>query len=183
MASSRGIEVDGRLLGRPRLLGSRQEQREVEFDLARARDLAHAYHLLDYYGAVYGEPEERDGFDGIGEQFSPVPLIQGWPRKRCSSAATPPYSHPTPLTCARASPPPADGLVEAQLRAAREGCSVTWLARTSDERTREAAARPAPPQEGKAAGDASRWWHGFAVRRVGESPAARGGRRKRRSSP
>jgi hypothetical protein len=77
MASSRGIEVDGRLLGWPRLLGSRQEQREVEFDLARARDLAHAYHLLDYYGAVYGEPEERDGFDGVGEQFSPVPLIRG----------------------------------------------------------------------------------------------------------
>jgi hypothetical protein len=76
MASSRGIEVDGHLVGWPRLLGSRQEQREVEFDLARARDLAHAYHLLDYYGAVYGEPEERDGFDGIGEQFSPVPLIR-----------------------------------------------------------------------------------------------------------
>lgn len=75
MSSSRGIEVDGFLATWAQLLKGRQEQREVEFGLARARDLATAYRYLDYYGHVYGEPEDRDGFDGIGEQFSPVPLI------------------------------------------------------------------------------------------------------------
>lgn len=76
MSSSQGIEVDGILATWPRLLKGREEQREVELGLARARDLAEAYHYLDYYGRVYGEPRERDGFDGIGEQFSPVPLIR-----------------------------------------------------------------------------------------------------------
>ncbi len=76
MSSSRGIEVDGVPVTWARLIKGRQEQREVEFGLARARDLAEAYRLLDYYGRVYGEPEDRDGFDGIGEQFSPVPLIR-----------------------------------------------------------------------------------------------------------
>lgn len=76
-SSSRGVEVDGVMATWAQLLRGRQEQREVEFDLARARDLAQAYHCLDYYGHVYGEPEDRDGFDGIGEQWSPVPLIRG----------------------------------------------------------------------------------------------------------
>jgi hypothetical protein len=75
MSFSRGVEVDGILATWAQLLRGRQEQREVEFDLARARDLAQAYHCLDYYGRVYGEPEERDGSGGIGEQWSPVPLI------------------------------------------------------------------------------------------------------------
>lgn len=75
MASSRGVEVDDRLASWPQLLAGRREQREIEADVARARDLAEAYHYLDYYGRVYGEPEDRDGFDGIGEQWSPVPLI------------------------------------------------------------------------------------------------------------
>lgn len=76
MSSSRGVEVDGILATWAQLLRGRQEQREVEFGLARARDLAQAYHYLDYYGRVYGEAEDRDGFDGIGEQWSPVPLIR-----------------------------------------------------------------------------------------------------------
>jgi hypothetical protein len=76
LASPRGIEVDGALATWAQLLRGRREQREAEFEVARARDLAQAYHCLDYYGRVYGEPEERDGFDGIGEQFSPVPLIR-----------------------------------------------------------------------------------------------------------
>jgi hypothetical protein len=76
MASSRGVEVDDGLATWPQLLAGRAEQREIEVEIARARDLAQAYHCLDYYGRVYGEPEDRDGFDGIGEQWSPVPLIR-----------------------------------------------------------------------------------------------------------
>jgi len=68
-ATSRGIEVDGALATWPRLLAGRAEQREVEPDVARARDLAEAYHYLDYYGGVYEEPEESD-------EWSPVPLIR-----------------------------------------------------------------------------------------------------------
>lgn len=69
MASSRGVEVDGRLASWPQLLGGRQEQREVEPQVARARDLAEAYHYLDYYGRVYAEPEPDD-------EWSPVPFIR-----------------------------------------------------------------------------------------------------------
>jgi len=58
MSSSRGVEVDGSLATWPQLLKGRKEQREVEFEIARARDLASAYHCLDYYGRVYGEPDE-----------------------------------------------------------------------------------------------------------------------------
>ena len=68
-ATSRGIEVDGALATWPRLLAGRAEQREVEPEVARARDLAEAYHYLDYYGGVYPEPEEN-------EKWSPVPLIR-----------------------------------------------------------------------------------------------------------
>jgi hypothetical protein len=71
MASSRGVEVEGRLATWPQLLKGRREQREVEVDVARARDLAEAYHYLDYYGRVYGEQEE-----GHREGWSPVPLIR-----------------------------------------------------------------------------------------------------------
>jgi hypothetical protein len=69
MASSKGVEVDGRLATWSRLLKGRQEQRDVEADIARARDLAEAYHYLDYYGHVYAEPQD-------GDDWSPVPLIQ-----------------------------------------------------------------------------------------------------------
>lgn len=75
-SSSKGIEVDGALVAWAQLVRGRREQREAEFEVARARDLAEAYHCLDYYGRVYGEPDERDGFDGIGEQFSPIPLVR-----------------------------------------------------------------------------------------------------------
>lgn len=68
MASSRGVEVDGRLATWPQLLAGRSEQRAVEPALARARDLAEAYHYLDYYGHVYGEPQE--------DAWSPVPLMR-----------------------------------------------------------------------------------------------------------
>lgn len=68
-ASSRGVKVDGSLATWPRLLSGRAEQRQVEPEVARARDLAEAYHYLDYYGAAYGEPEE-------GDAWSPVPLIR-----------------------------------------------------------------------------------------------------------
>jgi hypothetical protein len=37
----------------PALLRARAEQRRVEPHVARARDLAEAYHYLDYYGSVY----------------------------------------------------------------------------------------------------------------------------------
>ena len=73
MASSRGIEVGepptSRLLTWPKLLAARSEQRAVEVEVARARDLAQAYHCLDYYGHVYPEPEE-------GDRWSPAPLIK-----------------------------------------------------------------------------------------------------------
>ena len=69
MASSRGVEVDGRLVTWPQLLAARSEQRAVEPDLARARDLAEAYHYLDYYGHVYAEPAD-------GDEWSPIPLMQ-----------------------------------------------------------------------------------------------------------
>lgn len=69
MASSRGVEVEGRLASWPQLLKGRQEQRDVEPEVARARDLAAAYHYLDYYGRVYAEPEE-------GDKWGPVPLIR-----------------------------------------------------------------------------------------------------------
>jgi len=68
-ATSRGVEVDGALATWPRLLAGRAEQRQVEPEVARARDLAEAYHYLDYYGGVYEEPEESD-------EWSPVPLIR-----------------------------------------------------------------------------------------------------------
>jgi hypothetical protein len=69
-ASSRGVEVDGRKLSWARVLAGRAEQRDAEPQIARARDLAHIYHLLDYYGHAYGEPAE-------GDEWSPVPLIVG----------------------------------------------------------------------------------------------------------
>jgi len=67
-ASSRGVEVDGRKLSWARVLAGRAEQRDAEPQIARARDLAHVYHLLDYYGHAYSEPVEED-------RWSPVPLI------------------------------------------------------------------------------------------------------------
>jgi hypothetical protein len=73
MSSSRGIEVDGILATWTRLLKGLQEQREVELGLARARDLAQAYHCLDYYGRVYGDgPPYSQG----RKDWSPVPLIR-----------------------------------------------------------------------------------------------------------
>jgi len=69
-ASSRGVEVDGQKLTWARVLSGRSEQRGAEPQIARARDLAHVYHLLDYYGHAYSEPSE-------GDEWSPVPLITG----------------------------------------------------------------------------------------------------------
>jgi hypothetical protein len=50
------------------VLAGRREQREVEPEIARARDLAEAYHYLDYYGRVYADLPWR-------EDWTPVPLI------------------------------------------------------------------------------------------------------------
>lgn len=75
-ASSRGVEVDGALATWPRLLSGRAEQREVEFDLARARDLAQAYHYLDYYGRVYGGRDDSENLGSEGRAWSPVPMIR-----------------------------------------------------------------------------------------------------------
>lgn len=68
-SSSRGVEVDDALVRWPRLFAGRREQREVEVEIARARDLAQAYSSLDYYGRVYPEPRE-------GDSWTPVPLIR-----------------------------------------------------------------------------------------------------------
>ena len=70
MSSSRGVEVDGILLSWSRVVAGRSEQREAEFEVAKARDLAEAYHYLDYFGRVYGEPEVDDE-----KSWSPIPLI------------------------------------------------------------------------------------------------------------
>lgn len=64
-----GIEVDDVLLGWSRLLAGRGEQREIEPEVARARDLAQAYRYLDYFGEVYGRRPHR-------KDWSPVPLIR-----------------------------------------------------------------------------------------------------------
>lgn len=69
-ASSRGVEVEGQKLTWARVLSGRSEQRDAEPQIARARDLAHVYRLLDYYGHAYSEPSE-------GDEWSPVPLIAG----------------------------------------------------------------------------------------------------------
>lgn len=66
---SRGIEVDDILVSWAHLLAGRAEQREIEPEVARARDLAHAYKYLDYFGEVYDDlPHPED--------WSPVPLIR-----------------------------------------------------------------------------------------------------------
>ena len=65
----RGIEVDDVLVKWPHLLAGRAEQREVEPEVARARDLAQAYHYLDYFGEVYDKHPHR-------EDWSPVPFIR-----------------------------------------------------------------------------------------------------------
>ena len=65
---SRGIEVDDILLSWSHLLAGRAEQREIEPEVARARDLAQAYRYLDYFGEVYDDLPHR-------EDWSPVPLI------------------------------------------------------------------------------------------------------------
>lgn len=65
----RGIEVDDVLIKWPHLLAGRAEQREIEPEVARARDLAQAYHYLDYFGEVYDKHPHR-------EDWSPVPLIR-----------------------------------------------------------------------------------------------------------
>ena len=41
----------------PALLTGRREQRNAEPDIARARDLAEAYHYLDYYGHFHAQPD------------------------------------------------------------------------------------------------------------------------------
>jgi hypothetical protein len=53
-----------------RLLAALRTRRGAEPEIARARDLAHAYHALDYYGRVYGDHEE---YDSAG--WRPEPLI------------------------------------------------------------------------------------------------------------
>jgi hypothetical protein len=72
-ASGSGVEVglleERRLVRWPRVFAALGERREVEPQVARARDLAEAYRLLDYYGRVYGPgPWDRD--------WTPVPLIR-----------------------------------------------------------------------------------------------------------
>lgn len=71
--SSRGIEVNGDLATWAQLFKGRREQREIEIEVARARDLAAAYHLLDYFGRVYGEDTP---YSRSHEEWTPVPLIR-----------------------------------------------------------------------------------------------------------
>jgi hypothetical protein len=60
MLDSNGCEAWGTDPSRAswaQLLAGRREQRHVEPDIAAARDLAEAYHYLDYYGKVYAAPD------------------------------------------------------------------------------------------------------------------------------
>lgn len=66
---SRGVEINDTLIAWPPLLAGRTEQREIEPEVARARDLAQAYKYLDYFGEVYDKRPHR-------EEWSPVPLIR-----------------------------------------------------------------------------------------------------------
>ncbi len=72
-ASSRGIEIGdfpaNQVATWPQLLAGRIEQREIEFEVANARDLAEDYHHLDYYGHVYTRLPWNQG-------WTPVPLIR-----------------------------------------------------------------------------------------------------------
>jgi hypothetical protein len=73
-ASSRGVEVglgaDRSLVRWPRVFAALRERREVEAGIARGRDLAESYRLLDYYGRVYEGMAWTEG-------WTPVPLIRG----------------------------------------------------------------------------------------------------------
>jgi hypothetical protein len=51
----------------PRTLQALRDQREDEPEVATARDLASAYHYLDYYGHVYGDPAVSG--DWRGDRF------------------------------------------------------------------------------------------------------------------
>lgn len=84
-SSSRGIEIDGALATWPRLIKGRREQREIEVGIARARDLAEAYRLLDYYGRVYGE----DGPFSHRDDWSPIPLIRRLAREAIDLGGNP----------------------------------------------------------------------------------------------
>jgi hypothetical protein len=57
----------------PRLLAGLRAQRLAEPHVARARDLAEAFHYLDYYGRVYCDrpPPAHDS-----REWSPIPLIE-----------------------------------------------------------------------------------------------------------
>jgi hypothetical protein len=98
MASSRGVEVDGRLATWPQLLGGRREQREIEPQVARARDLAEAYHYLDYYGRVYEGPSPATS----GARCC---SSSGSRSKRGGSAAIRTCSNPARTTCDAVSKP------------------------------------------------------------------------------
>jgi hypothetical protein len=73
-ASSSGVEVGmgeaRRSVRWPPVFAALAERREVEPEVARARDLAEAYSRLDCYGRVYGDGP----WDG---DWTPLPLIRG----------------------------------------------------------------------------------------------------------
>jgi hypothetical protein len=73
-ASSRGVEVglgaDRSTVRWPRVFAALRERRAVEGGIARVRDLAEAYRLLDHYGRVYEGMAWTEG-------WTPVPLIRG----------------------------------------------------------------------------------------------------------
>jgi hypothetical protein len=60
MLDSRGCREWGANTGHAswaQLLAGRRQQRHAEREIAAARDLAEAYHYLDYYGHVYAQPD------------------------------------------------------------------------------------------------------------------------------
>lgn len=76
MTSGRGVDFEFRKEGKQsitwtRLIRARRQQTEWEPEVARARDLAEAYRLLDYYGRCYSDSVEYQ------RDWSPVPLVQG----------------------------------------------------------------------------------------------------------
>ncbi len=71
-ASSSGVQVghgdEAKLIRWPGIHRALRERREIEPAIGRARDLAEAYRLLDYYGRIYESFPWPQG-------WTPVPLI------------------------------------------------------------------------------------------------------------
>jgi hypothetical protein len=72
------------------LLTGRREQRHAEPDIARARDLAEAYHYLDNYGHVYAQPDFLGNDQTVSGSWRADASSPSSPARSSTSAATRP---------------------------------------------------------------------------------------------